>query len=67
MHGSSRVVPHVTSDRGARLSRFARLVRSRRNEDDRIDLDPVDGWRSESYVPTLRGYPLDPFYANRNR
>ena len=70
MHGSERLVPHIIADRQreAGQRRLAKLVGSRRSEDKRRVEESRDReWTVERYLPVLRGYPLDPFYANRGR
>ena len=70
MHGSELLVPHIIADRHleARQHGLARLARARRNgRQTRAQEDRHEDWASESFLPTLRGYPVDPFFANRSR
>ena len=70
MQATELLVRHVIAERHleADQNRLARLVRPRRDDRRvRVQPDRHDDWASERYVPILRGYPIDLFYANRSR
>ena len=51
-----------------RRIRETRLGARRRSDGQpHMDQARVEGPTIERYVPTLRGYPIDPFFANRGR
>jgi hypothetical protein len=70
MQVSEFLVRHVIAERHLEAHRngLAKLVRaSRDDEKKRIEADGHEGWENERFVPILRGYPVDPFYADRSR
>ena len=70
MQVSELLVRHVIAERHLEAHRngLAKLARASRDERKKpIEADRRQEWASESYLPVLRGYPVDPLYAVRSR
>jgi hypothetical protein len=70
MHGAEMLVPYFIADRlrEARQERLARLaVAARKEQANEGNKSSVDIWSDESWMPRLRGYPVDPEFARSAR
>lgn len=70
MNGSELLVPHIIAQRHleARQVGLARLARAgRQSRPLRVEQESSGDWTSERYLPILRGYPVDLFFADHSR
>ena len=66
MYGSELLVPYLVAERLRQAERHRLERLATRSKRDKRDNDALAGFETEDepYLPVLRGYPVDPFYAN---
>jgi hypothetical protein len=66
MYGSELLVPYLVAERLRQAERHRLERLATRSQRGKGESDAVAGIATEDehYLPVLRGYPVDPFYAN---